>query len=106
MDFIVSIIGIWDLTLIVAYGWTVEEMKPSLPGVAPAGTLKKLPVAVRGTEVPPLAAGGGTWPTAGAMGAPDPRGTVAMAQQEKRGRHREEGEEGAGRKEKARDLIS
>jgi len=82
-------------------------MKPSLAGVAPAGTPEKPPVAVGGTEVPPLAAGGGpesgTWPAAGAVGAPDPEGTVAMA---RRGRRREEGEEGAGRKEKAQDLIS
>ena len=88
MDFIVSVTGIWDLTLTVAHGWTVGEMKPSLPGVAPAGTPEKLPVAVGGTEVPPLAAGGGTWPTAGAVGA------VAMAQQARRGG------EGAGRKGK------
>jgi len=94
VDFIVSVTGIWDLTLTVAYGWTVGEMKSSLSGVAPAGTPEKLPVAVGGTEVPPLAARGGTWPTVGAVGAPDPGGAVAMAQQARRGG------EGAGRKEK------
>ena len=85
-------------------------MKPSLPGVAPAGTPEKPPVAVGGTEVPPLAVGGGpeggTWPAAGAVGVPNPEGTVAMAQQARRGRRREVGEEGAWRKEKAQDLIS
>jgi len=85
-------------------------MKPSPLGVSSAGAPEKPPVAVGSTEVPPLAAGGGpeggTWPAAGAVGAPDPEGMVAMAQQARRGRRREAGEEGAGRKEKAQDLIS
>ena len=80
-------------------------MKPSPPGVSPARAPEKPPVAVGGIEVPPLAAGGGpeggTWPAAGAVGASDLEGAVAMAQHGRRGRRRE-----AGRKEKAQDLIS
>ena len=83
---------------------------PPLPVGSPAGVPEEPPVPVGGTDGPPLAAGGrpkgGTWPAAGAVGVPNPEGTVAMAQQARRGRRREVGEEGAWRKEKAQDLIS